>query len=74
MGAQPVGLDVTPDDNGKALFSTTFNGSGFGGRLMEIDLATDQIAYRGEAGFSGSVSERTWVRPSHDRSGSVDAC
>lgn len=114
VGAQPVGLDVTPDDsllyvansggnnlsvvnlakriearrlrmphnpnsndrpysvgiasNGKALFSTTFNGSGFGGRVMEIDLATEQIAYRGEAGINGNVTERTRIRPSHDRS------
>ena len=114
VGAQPVGLDVTPDDsllyaansggnnlsvvnltrrvearrlrmahyqqtndrpysigiasNGKALFSTTFNGSGFGGRVLEIDLATDQIAYRSDAGFGGFVSERTRIRSSHDRS------
>ena len=114
VGAQPVGLDVTPDDsllyvansggnnvsvvnltrrvearrlrmahttnfndrpysigiasNGKAIFSTTFNGTGFGGRMMEIDLATDQIAYRGEAGINGNVTERTRIRPSHDRS------
>jgi DNA-binding beta-propeller fold protein YncE len=54
--------------NGKALFSTTFNGSGFGGRVMEIDLATEQIAYRGDAGLIGFVDERTRIRSSHDRS------
>src|SRR5262245_48874610 len=29
--------------NGLALFSTTFAGSGFGARMMQLDVATDQV-------------------------------
>ena len=114
VGAQPAGLDITPDgtglyvansggnnisvvslarrvelrkvavptdthsndrpysiaiaNNGKAYFSSTFNGSGFGGRVMELDLGTGESTHRTDAGPYGLTTQRTYVRASGDRS------
>src|SRR4051812_40219883 len=54
--------------NGLALFSTTFAGSGFGGRLLQLTLATDQVSPRPDFWFSGSTTERTILAASKDRS------
>ena len=109
VGAQPAGLDFTPDGslfyvansggsnisvvdpvqrvelrkinvpsgfsndkpysiavahNGLALFSTTFPGSGFGGRLMQLVLATDQVSQRTDF---GSVTDETRLGISGNR-------
>ena len=98
VGAQPMGLDITPDGtrlyvanaggnnisvvdltqrvelrkitvpagflndtpysiaiagNGLALFSTTFAGSGFGARMMQLTLATDAVTQRTDFWFQG---------------------
>ena len=53
--------------NGLALFSTTFAGSGFGGRLIQLDLATDAVTQRTDFWFSGTTTERTRLRASGDR-------
>lgn len=53
--------------NGKAMFTTTFAGSGFGGRLFEIDLATNVATARKDIGF-GAVTEDAPVAASGDRS------
>lgn len=47
--------------NGKAFYSTVFNGSGFGSRVMELDLATEQSVSL----FSTTMG---YMRRSHDRS------
>jgi YVTN family beta-propeller protein len=53
--------------NGLALFSTTFSGSGFGARMMQLNLATDQVAQRTDFYFFGSTTERTLLNASGDR-------
>jgi hypothetical protein len=54
--------------NGLALFSTTFAGSGFGARMMQLDLATEQVTQRTDFWFSGATTERTHLSHSGDRS------
>ena len=67
---QPYSIAVLA--NGKALVTTTFEGSGFGSYLYQIDLATDAVTLRTDFGpFSGLTGERTWVRASGDRSAAV---
>jgi YVTN family beta-propeller protein len=53
--------------NGRAFFSTTFSGSGFGGRMMQLDLATEQVTQRTDFWFSGSTTEVTQLAASGDR-------
>jgi DNA-binding beta-propeller fold protein YncE len=56
-------------DNGIALFTTTFSGSGFGGRMMQLVLATDSVSGREDFGaFTGVTTESTRLRASRDRS------
>jgi len=55
-------------NNGKALFSTTFAGSGFGARMMELDLSTDAVTHRMDFWSNGSTTERTFLDASGDRS------
>ena len=55
-------------NNGRALFSTTFAGSGFGARMMELDLTTDAVMQRTDFFFSGTTTERTQLAASGDRS------
>jgi YVTN family beta-propeller protein len=55
-------------NNGLALFSTTFAGSGFGARMMQLTLATDAVAQRADFWFSGTTTERTRLSASGDRS------
>jgi hypothetical protein len=52
---------------GLALFSTTFRGSGFGGRMMQLNLDTEQVAHRTDFYSSGRTTENTWLRASGDR-------
>ena len=55
-------------NNGRAIFSTTFSGSGFGARMMDLVLATDQVSHRTDFYVSGSTTERTHLSASGDRS------
>ena len=53
---------VVVASNGKAFYSTAFNGSGSGSRVMELDLATEQSVQR------LTISQDTYMRRSHNRS------
>ncbi len=54
--------------NGKALLTTTFDGSGYGAFMHEIDLATDAVRLRTDYGqWSGKTTEYTRIRASGDR-------
>jgi DNA-binding beta-propeller fold protein YncE len=70
----PTGfLDDTPLSlaiaaNGRALFSTTFAGSGFGGRMLSLDLATDVISPQTDFFIGGTTTEATVLEASGDRS------
>ncbi len=59
---------VAVASNGKAFYSTAFNGSGFGARVMELDLATEQSVQR------LTVTQDTYIRRSHDRSAVAVVC
>ncbi len=65
-GDTPLSLAIARD--GKALFSTTFAGSGFGGRLLSLDLASEAIVQ--ETGFyiNGTTTEATQLKASADHS------
>jgi hypothetical protein len=54
-------------NNGLALFSTTFAGSGFGARMMELNLTTDAVRQRTDFWFGGTTTEATYLTPSADR-------
>jgi len=72
--AVPAGfLNDTPysiaiANNGLAFFSTTFSGSGFGARMMQLNLATDQLTHRTDFYSRGSTTEETELSASGDRS------
>jgi YVTN family beta-propeller protein len=56
--------------NRKALLTTTFNGTGFGAEMYEINLDTDAVVNRND--FSvGATTERTMIRASADRQSAV---
>jgi len=55
-------------NNGLALFSTTFPGSGFGGRMMQLVLETDAVSARTDFGtFGGATTQTTRLAASGDR-------
>ena len=54
--------------NGLALFNTTFAGSGFGGHLDQLVLATDAVSVRTDFWFGGTTTELTRLTASRDRS------
>jgi hypothetical protein len=65
-------LNPGPDNlrvlsNGKAIITLTFDGSGYGGQVMEYDLATGVGKLRGDVGYSGAVTERVPLARSVDR-------
>jgi len=62
----PLSLAIAA--NGQALFSTTFAGSGFGGRMMILDIATDTVTLKSDFYFNGTTTEATVLRASRDRS------
>ncbi len=57
--------------NGKALITTTFNGSGMGGRLHQVDLATDTVTPRTDFSGTGALTEASVIRASGDRMSAV---
>jgi YVTN family beta-propeller protein len=54
--------------NGLVLFSTTFAGSGFGGRMLQLDPTSNTVSDRLDFFFNGSTTEATVLRASGDRS------
>jgi YVTN family beta-propeller protein len=62
---RPFSLAIASD--GKALFSTTFAGSGFGGRMMSLDLDTDAVAMQTDFFAGGTTTEATYLKASMDR-------
>jgi len=66
-------LDDTPYsiavlNNGNALYSTTFAGSGFGGHLYQLNLGTDATTVVTSMGTGGQVTEVTPLSRSADYS------
>jgi YVTN family beta-propeller protein len=57
--------------DGKAFYSTTFGGTGFGGRVMELNLTTEQSTHRMDIDPNGSVQQRTFLRRGHVRATST---
>jgi len=55
-------------NNGKAFVVTTFNGSGFGANMYEINLATEQVTKRTDFYIGGTTTEDTHLQASFDRS------
>jgi hypothetical protein len=55
-------------NNGNALFSTTFSGSGFGGNVYDLNLKTDAIKAVTSIGLNGQVTEDTPLSRSADHS------
>jgi hypothetical protein len=62
----PLSLAVA--DTGLVLFSTTFAGSGFGGRMLQYDPVSDTVAQRTDFFVDGTTTEATYLRGSGDRS------
>lgn len=54
--------------SGLVLFSTTFAGSGFGGRVLQLDPATNVVSERPDFFIGGATTEATYLRASGDRS------
>ena len=70
MSDRPYSIAVLA--NGKALLTTTFDGSGFGAYMYEIDLATDAVKLRTDFWiWSGKTTEYTSIRASGDRTAAV---
>jgi YVTN family beta-propeller protein len=60
-------LSVAVNAAGKVFFSTTFAGSGFGGRMMEYDPVTSTVQQRKDFYSGGTTTEATYLAPSADR-------
>jgi len=54
--------------SGLVLFSTTFAGSGFGGRVLQFDPTTDEVTQRTDFWIRGTTTESTFLKASGDRS------
>ena len=63
---RPFSLAIASND--KALFSTTFGGSGFGGRVLSLDLTTEAVTARSDFFIGGTTTEATVLTASPDRS------
>jgi YVTN family beta-propeller protein len=70
----PAGFDseraysIAIGNNGHALFTTTFFGSGFGAHVYDLNLTTDAISIFTPGGINGQVTEITPVFRSADYS------
>ena len=65
-------LNPGPDNlrvlsNSKAIITLTFDGSGYGGQVMEYDLTTGVAKLRTEVGYYGNVTEAAPLARSADR-------
>jgi YVTN family beta-propeller protein len=72
----PSGNNATPwqiaiGDNGTAVFTTTFDGSGFAAEAYLLNLETDAISVLTSVGENGAVTEATRVVRSADYSTAV---
>jgi hypothetical protein len=61
-------LSIAVARNGLVLFSTTFAGSGFGGRMMQFDPKTNTVSQRTDFFINGTTTEVTYLRASGNRS------
>jgi YVTN family beta-propeller protein len=61
-------LSIAIAKNGKAFFSTTFSGSGFGGRMMTFDLASEVVTQAPGFYSNGTTTEATMLTSSADHS------
>jgi len=57
LSSTPYSIAVL--NNGNALYTTTFAGSGFGGQAYKLNLTTDVSTLVPNVGFGGSVTEAT---------------
>ncbi|MEE8601396.1 cell wall-binding repeat-containing protein [Euzebya tangerina] len=65
-GTRPLSIVIV--DATTALFTTTFDGSGFGGRMYELDLTTGAVVIRTDYGVRGETTQATVLARSADRS------
>lgn len=63
---RPFSLAVA--SNGHVLFSTTFAGSGFGGRMMQWDPISNTLSQRTDYWYWGTTTEITFLKANADRS------
>jgi hypothetical protein len=61
-------FSIAVANNGLAFLSTTFDGSGFGGRMLQINLATSAVTQRTDFYDHGTTTEVTVLRASSDKS------
>ena len=70
----PAGFDserpfsIAIDNDGTALFTTTFNGSGYGAHVYQLDLSSDAITVFTQATANGLVNQDTPLTRSSDYS------
>jgi streptogramin lyase len=55
-------------NNGHALYTTTFSGSGFGAHVYDLNLSTNTSTVVSKMGFGGNVTESTPLSRSSDHS------
>jgi DNA-binding beta-propeller fold protein YncE len=60
-------FSIAVANNGLAFLSTTFAGSGFGGRLLQLNLATGAVTQRTDFYIGGTTTEATVLRASSDK-------
>jgi hypothetical protein len=64
-----VPYSVAAARSGRVLFTTTFGGSGFGARIMQLRWDTGTVRQRTDlGGYDGRTTEVTYLEPSGDRS------
>lgn len=61
-------LSIAVMNNGNALYSTTFSGSGFGANVYDLNLSTGTSTLVSNVGFGGQVTEVTPLSRSQDHS------
>ena len=61
-------LSIAIANNGHAVFTTTFFGSGFGAHVYDLNMSNDTITVLNAGGFGGAVTEDTPVTRSSDHS------
>jgi YVTN family beta-propeller protein len=61
-------FDIAIASNGTALVTTTFSGSGWGGHVLQMNLATDAMSLRADAGMYGEATDLTTATSSGDHS------
>ncbi len=60
-------FSIAVANNGLAFLSTTFAGSGFGGRMLQLNLTTGAVTQRSDFYFRGTTTEATVLRASSDK-------